>query len=133
MAWCRWLAAAAALSLLAGCPFEDRCGPVSCSPCLPNEAGVWLMVSDSATGAAAPNASAPGFACAPLLPSATGCHAPFRSGTAVYDVTVSAPGYAPKTVQVDEHVDVPVDVSRAPSCCPACPPVVLLHVALDPV
>jgi hypothetical protein len=46
-----------------------------------------------------------------------------------YDLVVSAPGYAPKTVHV---VEMPAPVAP-PSCCPPCRATTRANVTLDPL
>jgi len=121
----------AASVLLAGC--SDTCAEVTCGYC-PLEEGVWLFVSDASTGATAvPGAAVDGFSCCPSPiggSAVTACHAPFRPDAQEYDVTVTAPGYAPSTV----HVVEPMLRSPPPppSCCPLCPATTELSVPLDP-
>ncbi len=80
--------------------------------------GVVVLVTDLNTGSAIGGVSIDGFTCAIWFQGAyTLCQAPFRSGTAVYDVTIDATEYAPYVLHVVE------DGTPTPgsACCGPCP------------
>ncbi len=124
----RPLAAAAAAALLAACLADSpACRDVDCSGCVVVQPGVWLFVTDAGSGGPVPGVVVPGFTCALQAGLGTACHATFGAGLIVYDVAVTAPGYAPRTVHVDESALSPASTS---GCCPGCPLVVTISVGL---
>jgi hypothetical protein len=101
------------------------CEGFNCSPCPPP--GVYVEAFDSATGAAIEGVVVEGAACAFQVGPA--CVLPYRNGVGEYDLVVSAPGYAPKTVHV---VEVPAPIAPT-SCCPPCGATTSANVTLDPL
>ncbi len=103
------------------------CQNVSCFPCPPG--GVVVIVTDLNTGSAIGGVSIEGFTCTIWFQGVyTLCQAPFRSGTAVYDVTIDATGYAPYVLHVVE------DSTPTPgsACCGPCPATTSYTVKLTP-
>lgn len=134
------LALVASALLASGCDVFDYDGPdrpdvcaaVSCGPCVPL---VIVIVEDAATSAGIVGVEISGapmpLSCAPGTSlEETRCLGPIGEAVELYDITVSAPGYVSRTVEVNELLATAPPAAPG-SCCAPCPELAL-RVPLDP-